>query len=188
MAAPPLAGLRLLGSLPVRAPQQSDSPARGRLPRRRRAFEPAPAPRGRPGAGTAPTMAPGRIGSPHGRDGGQAVEPMSRGLGRWQRILLHELYHNPKPARPFLGVFNMEPYIRISDYTSSESEDSAARRAARGLVKRGLALPDPLNGLAYKLVAISPLPDISCPTCGRKCSDLWNAVTNSEHLQSSGRQ
>ena len=104
---------------------------------------------------------------------------MSRGLGRWQRLLLHELYHN---ARPPSGFFEYEPNIRVHHFTTNESEDSAARRAARGLIKRGLARPCPINGQAYQLFRVIPPPDVACTECGRKCSELGTALHNSEHL------
>jgi hypothetical protein len=125
---------------------------------------------------------------------------MSRGLGRWQRLLLHELYHNPRREPEFLSK-DAAPWINTtSRLTTSarqtkrgvpnekawESEDSAIRRAARSLVAKGWARPNPLNGQAYTLYQVTPAPDITCPQCGRKCSELRNAVNNSEHLNPGG--
>lgn len=121
---------------------------------------------------------------------------MSRGPGRWQRLLLHELYHNPnRQPQPFSK--DDGPWIYTSKVATAgghsskrgvphekawESEDSAIRRAARSLVAKGLARLNTLNGQAYELYQVTPAPDLVCPQCGRKCSELCNAVNNSEHL------
>jgi hypothetical protein len=50
---------------------------------------------------------------------------MSRGPGRWQRLLLHELYHGDAQE------------IYVGDYTNTQAEKSAAYRAARALKAKG---------------------------------------------------
>jgi hypothetical protein len=50
---------------------------------------------------------------------------VSRGPGRWQRLLLHELYHHERPS------------IYVGDYATTKSEKSAAYRAARALNANG---------------------------------------------------
>jgi hypothetical protein len=108
---------------------------------------------------------------------------MSRGLGRWQRLLLHELYHNPRPPR-FCAT---EPHISPRTYAATESENSAVYRAARALIAKGLVRPSRWGDreYAHTLYQVAPTPDITCLQCGRKCSELAQAVTNSEHLQQS---
>lgn len=95
---------------------------------------------------------------------------VSRGLGSWQRFLLHELYHNPRP--PTLGFDG--PWISVRRFTATDSEYAAARRAARGLVSRGWA--QPFAGWAHSLTQVVPPPDIACPQCGRKCSELCTSA------------
>ena len=121
---------------------------------------------------------------------------VSRGPGRWQRLLLHELYHNPQTG----GLLGDGPSIRVRRFATTDSEYAAARRAARILVSKGLARP--FNGWAHTLYQVSPAPDVVCPECGRKCSEVVqnepprntygetlsvpNCATpqaNSEHLQ-----
>jgi len=92
---------------------------------------------------------------------------MSRGLGRWQRHLLHELYHNPMP--PALGFPGRR--IRVTrGLATYSSDDSAARRAARSLVAKGLA-----TGGGSMLLQVVPAPGIVCPDCGVKCSEMSSA-------------
>lgn len=110
---------------------------------------------------------------------------MSRGLGRWQRLLLHELYHNPNPP----GFLETEPSIRIWKLMKPEwsaSEDSAVHRAARSLVAKGWARSYYKN-YTQILLQVTPAPDIDCPQCGLKCSQLSRAVDNSEHLERPGK-
>ena len=102
---------------------------------------------------------------------------MSRGLGRWERLLLHELYHNPRPPSPLCDV----PSIRVGKkYTTTESENVAARRAARSLARKGLAVGGRCPGSVLKQV--QPVPDMTCPECGRKCSEITTIAPISEHL------
>lgn len=96
---------------------------------------------------------------------------MSRGLGRWQRLLLHELYHNPKPP----SRFNNRPWISVRGFTTTDSEYSAARRAARSLVAAGLAIP--YFQWTHTLYQVDPAPGVTCPQCGVKCSELWRNNT-----------
>jgi hypothetical protein len=97
---------------------------------------------------------------------------MSRGPGRWQRLLLHELYHNPKP--PTLGFD--APWISTRRFTATDSEYSAIRRAARGLIAKGWAQPF-AGRWTWSLIQVDPVPDITCPQCGRKCSELVESDT-----------
>jgi hypothetical protein len=91
---------------------------------------------------------------------------VSRGLGRWQRLLLHELYHNPRIAP------SGRRYINATDYASTESELSAVYRAARSLRDKGLVYKDascqldPLpespvtaNCLSYQQVSVQKTQD-----------------------------
>jgi hypothetical protein len=96
---------------------------------------------------------------------------MSRGPGRWQRLLLHELYHNPKP--PTLGY--AAPWIYTRSFAATDSEYSAIRRAARGLIANGWA--HSFHGWAHSLIQVDPAPDIPCPQCGRKCSEVVQSDT-----------
>jgi hypothetical protein len=109
------------------------------------------------------------------------ISGMSRGPGRWQRLLLHELYHNPRPPR----FFDSEPSISPRAFATTESENSAVYRAARGLIAKGLVRPWRFGDseYAHTLYQVTPTPDISCPECGRKCSELATNADNSEHLQ-----
>jgi hypothetical protein len=102
---------------------------------------------------------------------------MSRGLGRWQRILLHELYHNPK-----CDWLNGKPCTLFAyQQFSSESESVAVRRAAHSLAAKGYARLFH-DRWAHTLYQVDPPPDITCPQCGRKCSELAPPLPNSEHL------
>lgn len=93
---------------------------------------------------------------------------MSRGLGRWQRLLLHELYHNPLPSSVFAG--NGRPRIKVARLTATTTENVAARRAARSLVGKGLAVGGRYPGSG--LEQAEPPPDVVCPVCGLKCSEI----------------
>jgi hypothetical protein len=106
---------------------------------------------------------------------------MSRGLGRWERLLLHELYHNPRPP----SLFTTKPSISPRTFAATESENSAVYRAARGLIAKGLVRAWRFGDREYShtLYQVTPAPDIACPQCGRKCSELRTAEHNSEHLQ-----
>jgi hypothetical protein len=105
---------------------------------------------------------------------------MSRGLGRWQRPLLHELYHNPNPPILFPGV-----WISPRRFAATDSENSAVYRAARGLIAKGLARGFSDRQCSHTLYQVTPAPDITCPQCGHKCSELRTPADNSEHLKSS---
>ncbi len=108
---------------------------------------------------------------------------MSHGPGRWQRLLLHELYHDPRVAP------SGRRYINVTDYASTESELSAVYRAKRSLVRRGWAV----GGADCQLDQCSPLPRAGCvypehcPIC-RARTALIVSVQNvrnsprSEHL------
>ena len=84
---------------------------------------------------------------------------MSRGLGRWQRLLLHELYHNPRPpTQPGnrWAYWMDEPWLPVRDFVATESEDRAARRAARLLADKGLVRI--FGGEDYRLLQVTPPP------------------------------
>lgn len=90
---------------------------------------------------------------------------MSRGPGRWQRLLLHELYHNPRIAP------SGRRYINVTDYGSTPAELSALYRAKRALVAKGWAKGD----RSCQLDPCNPLPpNVSV----QYVTDPWN----SEHL------
>ena len=104
---------------------------------------------------------------------------MSRGPGRWQRLLLHELYHNPRVAP------SGRRYINVTDYATTESERSAVYRAKRSLVRMGWA-----TGGAH--CQLDPLPAL--PKTGhvhRECCEFCRALSvqkvtdsvSSEHLR-----
>lgn len=90
---------------------------------------------------------------------------MSRGLGRWERLLLHHLEQHPTV------VPSGRRYIVPADFAANGSEYSAIRRAARSLMDKGLA-------------------DEACPQLWRgqiqpvdgKCSEIPE-VGCSEHLR-----
>lgn len=58
---------------------------------------------------------------------------MSRGPGRWQRLLLHAAYHDPKIAP------SGRRYINVTDYGTTDAEISALYRAARKIAGKGWA-------------------------------------------------
>jgi hypothetical protein len=117
---------------------------------------------------------------------------MSRGPGRWQRLLLHELYHGTLKRDPFFGRLELSVWHLTStsgepDYSTARyTRYAAARRAGRSLIANGLATGCPLSGQAHTLYRVDPPPDITCPQCGRKCSELGNAADSSEHLNEAG--
>lgn len=103
---------------------------------------------------------------------------MSRGPGRWQRLLLHEVYHNPNPP----GFLEIRPSVRPHRLAVGEVEESAIFRAARVLAGKGLV--ELFAGkYSHTLYAVEPRPELMCPMCGLKCSELVPAVDNSEHLE-----
>jgi hypothetical protein len=90
--------------------------------------------------------------------------PVSRGLGRWQRVLLHGLYHEPVQPKPIFSVMLHDvPYVRTraGSVVRGSSEDVAIRRAARSLVTKGLAADTRFPGCCLEQVV--PTPDIVCP-------------------------
>lgn len=97
---------------------------------------------------------------------------MSRGLGRWQRLLLHELYHNPK--RDWLSGKPCTTFAYT--HRTSEAESVAVRRAAHSLAGKGYVRLFQ-DRYAHTLFQVDPAPDVLCPECGRKCSELANAST-----------
>jgi hypothetical protein len=96
---------------------------------------------------------------------------VSRGPGRWQRLLLRELYHNPK-----IG-FDGRRYIKVSDHAVSASELSAAYRAARAILAKGWATGKIGGG---RLVALPEPPDVV--KRGDKCSQIRPIAGICEHL------
>jgi hypothetical protein len=103
---------------------------------------------------------------------------MSRGLGRWERLLLHELNNNPRVG------YDGRRFIMPRDYASTPSELSALHRAACSLHRKGLAkrLTSPVGVLAHiedvsveigNAPHISTLTEIEAMTLGavsrRKC-------------------
>lgn len=67
---------------------------------------------------------------------------MSRGPGRWQRLLLEALYEHPSVAPS--GVRYVHPQDWLQRYLGREptpAEVSAVYRAARSLARHGLARP-----------------------------------------------
>jgi hypothetical protein len=77
---------------------------------------------------------------------------MSRGPGRWQRLLLHELYHGTLKRDPFFGRLELSVWHLTStsgepDYSTARyTRYAAARRAGRSLIANGLATGCPLSG------------------------------------------
>jgi hypothetical protein len=101
---------------------------------------------------------------------------MSRGPGRRQRLLLHELYHNPK-----IG-FHGRHYIKVRDYASNGSELSALYRAAREVQAKGWAAEDGNGGHLYALPE-TPTVAANCPLCQvDKCSQIRIMRPICEHL------
>jgi hypothetical protein len=113
---------------------------------------------------------------------------VSRGLGRWQRLLLHELYHNPRPptrqGQQWVHWMN-EPWVPVQDFTVTDADDVAARRAARSLASKGLV--QIFGGDGYRLVQVTPTPNVLCPMCGLKCSGP-DEPNSAEHLDPVGVQ
>jgi hypothetical protein len=72
-----------------------------------------------------------------------------------------------------------EPWIAVRDFTATESDDVAARRAARSLERMGLVRI--FGGDGYRLLQVTPAPDMPCPHCGDKCSGLYESPS-AEHL------
>lgn len=87
---------------------------------------------------------------------------MSRGPGRWQRLLLHELYH--------AGCSE----IYVGNYATTRTEASAAYRAARAIKAKGWAATRPYYPWCNYLTRSERLPTAAersrCPLC--KCSQL----------------
>ena len=100
---------------------------------------------------------------------------MSRGPGHWQRLLLHELYHNPRIAP------SGRRYINVTDYASTDSELSAVYRAARKLKDKGWVRKD-IGGGQMDPLSVPPPVIANCPLCHQisvqNKPDSWN----SEHL------
>lgn len=89
---------------------------------------------------------------------------MSRGPGRWQRLLLHELYHTePQPNR-----WSGRPQIYVGDYATTRCEVSAVYRAARAIKAKGWAI-SPRPGPCNYLTRCDPAPAAAdrdrCPMC-----------------------
>lgn len=127
---------------------------------------------------------------------------MSRGPGRWQRLLLHAVYHatkeveyGPPCGRVWSadhcrgltrgGLLSGGRFVYPLDYVVTGAEYSAIMRAARALVKAGLVKSD-ITGCANLL---SPLPEppavaANCPLC----VSVQKIPTSlrSEHLEPSG--
>lgn len=85
---------------------------------------------------------------------------MSRGLGKWERLLIHETYHDPRIAP------NGTRYVRTGDLACTVSEYSAVQRASRSVVRKGLVRA-PL-GCANRLEPLpTPPPEATrpCPIC-----------------------
>ncbi len=85
---------------------------------------------------------------------------MSRGLGKWERLLIHAVYHNP--TVPTRG----RPAAWASDLASTPSEYSAIQRAARSIARKGLVLTP--HGCANRLEPLPVIPAEAqrpCPRC-----------------------
>ncbi len=104
---------------------------------------------------------------------------MSRGPGRWQRLLLHELYHNPNPTVGFDG----RRFIKVRYYASNGSELSALYRAAREVAAKGWAVDGRYAGGHLVALPEPPAVTANCPLCqADKCSQIGSMVPICEHL------
>jgi hypothetical protein len=89
---------------------------------------------------------------------------MSRGLGRWQRLLLHRVYVHPEVAP------SGARYVHTSVHASTPAEYTALQRAARTLLKKGLVRSGS-GGCANRLEPLTEPPALSvqnsqdCPLC-----------------------
>lgn len=95
---------------------------------------------------------------------------MSRGPGRWERLLLHQLYHIDQEVNPYQGVVT----IRVGHgQAATRSELSAVYRAARAIKARGWSAPDN-SPYASMLCRLDPPPEVAsrdnCTLC--KCSQV----------------
>ena len=102
---------------------------------------------------------------------------MSRGPGRWQRLLLHAVYHDPKIAP------SGRRYINVADYGITDAELSALYRAARKITAAGWVRQD--------YGQLEPLPETpavvaNCQLC--VSVQITQDLGLSEHLEPSGVQ
>lgn len=92
---------------------------------------------------------------------------MSRGPGKWQRLLLHQLYHEDRKVNPYVGAVT----IRVGrQQAGTPSELSAVYRAARVIKAKGWSAADN-SPYASRLARVNPPPPVAtrdgCELCKR---------------------
>ncbi len=95
---------------------------------------------------------------------------MSRGPGRLQQLMLHELYHNPNtPRNPFHGD---RVFVKTMKFRGEASADTSLYRAARGLVRRGWVLDSDSEYPGSMLFALDVPPLVASEERCFKCSAM----------------